>query len=497
MTSRNVVWIVAVVVALGGVACDKSEESADREGESSEASPEVDTSGSEGPTIVHPEGVDAGVETVIARAGEIEVTLGAYDRFLDKMRLLAPGGADTPAEIPPERKANPRLQSRTVRSMLEERVLERLAEERDVGVERGAIDAFVRNHESLRRWSDVLGADAGSGAELPEGSTPDDLRALVRSRLLRRELRGELIDEPDEEELWKLYRRQNTKIRIAYVALENTPEPDQIDAFVEKHTGDGSSKLREYFENHPDRYRQPKLVEVAVVRPKGGESVAEEKLREAAAELEEGTSAPTVAEELGLEGEERTLLRRRENREAFGAEVGTTGYQTEGPRGAYAWRVESRREGKLPELDRGLRREVAADMLRREIVPSVRDRLETLLGTMRSAAEEVSWPVESADLEPVRETISDLDASLKITEPFSRNSRGSVPGLGLAEPVMEVAWELDRSAPVADEPILNRERAVALMLLERQKAPRDGFEEERESCREKVLVRRRKIAVGE
>jgi hypothetical protein len=44
---------------------------------------------------------------------------------------------------------------------------------------------------------------------------------------------------------------------------------------------------------------------------------------------------------------------------------------------------------------------------------------------------------------------------------------------------------------------LNRERAVALMLLERQKATRNGFEKERESFREKVLERRRKKAVGE
>lgn len=496
MTSRTVVWVLAILVGWGGIACEKSEESADRE-ESSEASEESDTSTEEGPTIVHPEGVDAGSETVIATAGEIEVTLGAYDRFLRRTRLFAPGGADAAPEIPAERKANPRLQSQTVRSLLEDRVLKRLADERGVEIGSEAVAEFIRSHESLRRWSDVLDADAGDGVELPDGLAREDLRAVARSRLRRRELRDELVEPPGEKELWELYKRRETKIRIAYVALENTPESDEIDAFVEEHSGDTASKLREYFEEHSDRYRQPKLVEVAVVRPEGGADVAEEKLREAAANLEGDTPARKVAEELGLEFEERSYLRRRENREAFGAEQGETGYQTDGPRGAYAWRVEGWREGKLPELDRGLRREVAADMLRREVVPSVREQLESVLEVMRSVAEETSWPIESEDLEPVRRAISDVDAPLKITEPFARNRRGSVPGLGLAEPVMEAAWGLDPSDPVADEPILNRERAVALMLTERQKATREEFERRRESFREKVLESHRKGAVSD
>jgi len=489
------------MVGVAAVGCDESPpEQTEGQEQQTSSDGRGERSAGEGPEIVHPEGVEPGPDSVVGRAGDIEVNLADYDRFLRRSRLFAPGGKRggkerrAGREIPPERKASPRLQVQTVRSLLERRVLERVAEERGVEVSDEAVDSFIREHDKLGRWASALEPDAGGGAGLPDGLSASDLRTVARARLVRRKLRDELVERPSAEELWELYRRRNTGVRIAYVALQNAPEPAEIDSFVERHSGGETSRIREHFEQHRKKYRRSRLVEITGLRSPSGEEVEESKLEEAAERLESGEPPEEVAAELGLEIEESSYLRRRENPQAFGAEEGAAGYQMDGPRGAYAWRVEGWREGKTAELDRSLRREIAAELLRKEVVPSVGDRLESILDLMRRVAERSDWPISREELAPVREALGG-DAELEVTEKFAKRPDDNVPGLGLAEPVMEAAFELSPEDPVADEPILNRERAVALMLVDRDEASREQFEEGRESFRRRIVDQRRRRAV--
>lgn len=489
-------WIsVVLLVGAAGlfVGCDRSGDGSESgEGSKSRESSgesEPEESGS-GPEIVYRDGPSPDSETVLAEADGLVVTFGEYREYIRRSRLYAPREEGVVVEIPPERKADPRRQSQTVRALLEEKLLGRAAEAHDVEVTEDEIGTFVRDHDRLDRWSDALDGESGTSV-LPEGLDRSDLEAVARQLLRRRKLADALVEVPEGRDLWEWYRRKHEKVAVAYVEMENTPTPDEIDAFAEQNEG----KIEAYFEENKGSYRMPKLVRIAMVRPPQGREADEETLRRAAERLASGSSPEEVADRLELDSRSEAFLRRRENPEAFSADEGATGFQMDGPRGAYAWRVEGFRKGSIPELDRSLRREVAADMLRRSIVPSVGETLQRVLDEMRGVANSVDGPIEDSSLGDVRELLDGESASLQITDPFARSKHGTVPGLGVAEEVMEAAFALTEEEPVVEGPILSRGRAVALMLLERKEPSREAFERRRDELRDELRERRRKTAV--
>jgi hypothetical protein len=469
------------VLAVGVAGCDSS-------GSSSGSSSEQATAGD---TNSEPNGDAA----VIARTQGIEVTMGDYERFLQRTRLYAPPDGGVPRELPERRKAHPRIQSQTVRSLLEHQVIRREAERRGIEVEETEIRSFLQSDEKLKRFAGGAG-DASSGAgrlELPGELTREDLREVARMRLLREKLRGDLLDGLSDEELWETYRRRNDTVRIGYVSVQNTPTPDEIDAFVEETS---EQRFEDYLQENTERYRRPKLVELTLVRPEGDAEADESTLQEAADMLGDGKPVDEVASEIGLAAEQSAYLVRKENPEAFGADQkGQTGYQTSGPRGAYAWRVEGWKEGGSPELDRGLRRELAAEMLRDSLVESVDEKLQPVLEAMRQVERGPDGAVSEEALESLEGDIGGDEMSLE-TASISRADEDNVSGLGLAESVVEAAFELDdESSPVVNEPVLSRGRAVALLELDRTRPDREGFEKQKESFREKVVEEKKTVIV--
>ncbi len=468
--------MLLVVLVGGAVGCDAPEETS--------SGGEAEASGGDG----------GGEAQRIAEAGDLEVTMGDYERFLQRTRLFAPADGAMPAQLPARRKAHPRLQSRTVRSLLENAVIRREAARRGIEVDENEVDEFVRAHEKLGRF--LPQADAAQEAELglPDGLGREDLREVARVRLLRRALREKLLAGLDGDDLWEMYRRRHDTMRLGYVSLENTPTPDKIDAFVDETP---TSEFEAYLGEHPERYRRPKLVELAIVKPKRGGEVDEETLREAAGRLQEGGSVEEIASELDLAYESKAHLVRRENEQAFGADRGETGYQTSGPRGAYAWRVEGWREGGEPELDRGLKRELASEMLQESPVDSVEKQLEPVLEAMRGVERQPSGELDEEALERLDQKIDRLGLTLETSE-ISRAGGERIPGLGLAESVVEAAFALDEaSPPVVDEPVLSRGRLVALTQIERDRPDREAFEANRQAFRHEIVEEKKDSIVRE
>ncbi|MFB6375301.1 MAG: hypothetical protein ABEN55_19760 [Bradymonadaceae bacterium] len=426
---------------------------------------------------------------VVAEAGPITVTLAEYQRFLHQSRLFAPTGADgTVPQIPERRKKSPRAQIQTVRTLLQQEAVHRLADERDIAVSETAIDRHLRESDKLSRF--VAGADAAQGPalQLPEELSREMMREVARLQVLRKKLRDALLAELTTEKLWKIYRRRRDTVRVAYVSVPNSPDSSNVDRFLEQTE---LAKIKAYRDDHQARYRRPRLVRLALVRPPAGEEVDEATLKKAADKLADGQSAEKVAEQLELEAEPNAQLVRKENREAFGADKGATGYQTSGPRGAYAWRVEGWRKARQPELDRALKREIAADMLSQTVVPSVLMKLQPALEAMRGVERNDDGSVPDEALESLKTSINDRGMTLKTPKAFSRSREGQVPGLGLAKKVFDKAFALDAESSVVDEPILSRDRAVALMLVERNKPDRETFDKRKETFRETIVEEKR------
>lgn len=480
----SIVVVIATTVGLVAGGCDSPDEAGDRaetssESSSSESTPS--TSSDDGPPVV-------------AEAGSIELTLEDYDRFLRQSRLFAPTDETRLPEIPTRRKKSPRAQIQTVRTILEHAVIRRLAEKRDISVSEADIDAHLRESDDLSRFVAAPDASAGPAMEVPEALSREDLREAARVQLLRRKLREALLADLTTEDLWKMYRRRHDTVRIGYVSVPNSPAPDSIDRFLER---TDSSKIKAYAKDHAKRYRRPKLVHLAIVRPPAGGDVDEATLKKAADQLEGGTPADRVADEVGLEAEPDAYLVRKENREAFGGDKGATGYQMEGPRGAYAWRVEGWRKGGDAELDRALEREVAADMLSQTVVPSVLVKLQPVLEAMRGVERNDDGTVADGALRSLKKRLADRGRTLQVSEAFSRSDDGRVPGLGLAKSIFDRAFELGAEQPVAEEPVLSRGRAVAMMLVERNRPERKAFESEKEAFRKKVVEQKKDLIVDE
>ena len=429
--------------------------------------------------------------TVLATAGELQVTMADYEAFMERSRLFAPLRDGEIPPIPPKRKASPRIQMESVRSILKNKIAHREASKRKISVADREVEAFISSHDKLSRF---VGKE-DEKLSLPEGLSQQDLQEVARDALRRRKLRDAMLEEISDEELWEIYRQGNESVRIAYVEAENSPTPDEIDAFIDEQKNEGDARIRSYLEKHGKRYRMPKLVKLAIVRPEAGADVEESKLKRAAKLLDEGASAASVAETLALAHEDEAMLVRKENREAFDSEKGATGYQMTGPRGAYAWRVEGWKEGGEPKLDRALRREVAADILRESLVPSTEKKLASVLEAMRQVAKGSGEKLTEEDLEPVADVASAQGLSLETTGFFAKSSRGNVPGLGLAEPVGEAAFQLDASNRVVDRPILSRGRAVALMLLEHNRPSREAFDKKKDDFRAKIVKRKRRVVL--
>jgi len=477
--------LAAVVVGGGSGGCESPDHSG---GESTESASE--TSSDDSSTTAPP----AGEAPVVAEAGPVEVTLEDYQRFLRQSRLFAPAQGSSVPEVPARRKMSPRAQLRTVRTLLEHAAIRQLAERRALTATDREIEAYLRESDDLSRF--VAAPDAGEEAalELPETLSRETLREVARIQVLRRRLREALLADLESEDLWRIYQRRHDTVRIAYVSVPNSPRPDSIDQFLEQ---TDSSQIQSYFEQHADRYRKPKLVRLAVVRPPAGEEVDEATLTTAAEKLADGVEAETVADELGLEAEREAYLVRKENREAFGADKGATGYQTDGPRGAYAWRVEGWREGGKPTLDRALRREVAADMMRESVVPSVLRKLTPALMAMRNVERGNDGSVSEEALSALEGNLEERGLTLETPDAFSRAADGRVPGLGLAESVFEAAFELEADSPVVDKPVLSRGRAVAVMRVERNRPDREAFEADREEFRQTIVEEKKDLVVDE
>jgi hypothetical protein len=514
--ARLVAWIVVTGASAWMGACD------DRPKPSGESPPDASTtaqassstSGDEverdadaslpsGMYVQDVSGTPPAPETVLAGAGDIEVTFGDYQRFMRRSLLVAPRtNGQLPDAVPPARRASARAQKGAVRTLLRRAVVGRLAEDHGIEVTGDDIREAVRSDETLATFLPLLEGRRDEDAsttdvpELPEELGPEDVEALARYRVRERKVRDALLESIDPDRLWRIYQKQHDTVRLAFVERSNAPTPENVDAFVRRDRQRDDSRIRAYFETHESRYRRPKLVEVQLLRPSSDDEVDTSTLERAVERLESGDAPGEVADDLGFRHESEAYFQRREHPDAFEAERGDVGYRTSGPRAPHVWRVEGWREAQEPELSRPIRRQIASRLMQESVVPSVRKELERALEIMREVESESDGGLSKEALDRLRTRLDEAGFELKTTESFGRDSDDYVPGMGLAEPVFERAFELTPEAPVADAPILARGDAYAIRLLDRQTPSRKQFEAEMESFRKDVVERRRDVIVS-
>ncbi len=416
-----------------------------------------------GPTIEYEEGPKPEPDTVIATAGGHRVTLADYDQSSRVSLLFSP----TPiTEMPPERMALPHVHLTMTRALLGNEVMLAELERRGIELSEEQLTKWLAEHDRLGKYGAALDEPEKLKSMLaPYGLTREDLMEVARAEVAKNALVEALLEDIDDEEVWKAY-ALNSHVRTLAVAMTtNVPSPDELDEFVAQHP----DEIDAYFQKNQTKFRTPRRVRVHMVRPPAGEEADPKKLAEAAEMFGRGMQPAAIAKITGLEAETDVEMVRGENPKAFADELGSSGWMPDGPRGAYAWRVVGFEESRLPEMSRPLRREIAAEMMRREeLVPHAVAALEQAKSLVKGLD-----PKDEEAVKAARDGVEELGAKLEVVT--TRNDPGGVlPKFGLAEEVLERAFEMKVGA--VSDPILSRERGFVVAVLDEQKSSREEFE---------------------
>jgi hypothetical protein len=486
--------LVAMTLSVGCDQFGSNKHGSDKQKQNSSATESADAtqktgagssnSDKDGPKIVYKEGPEPAADTVLAEAGDIEVTLADFERAMRQSTLVAPDGQ---TEAPKERLASPHLQVNVVRNLLSSKIIMQQAERRDLEATLDEKVAALESKSRLAAYAAILKKGDEKAPELEKrGLALEDLDLVATELVLRDKLRDQLVAQIDDEQLWQAYQQQNDRMRLLLAGVRNTPTMEEISAFVEEHP----ERIEAHFSANKKDYRSPTMVELTILAPEPGKSVDASVLEKAAARLDKGDKPQVIAKDLGLRSDPTALLVRGENPKAFDAEVGSTDFQTSGARGAYAWKVGEKRDSKAPTLTASLNREIAAELLRdQSVVPSKGERVKEAIAALKELDLPEGDDAAKQALDALETKLEAKGLDVEQTPMFARNGRGFIPGVGLAEEVAKKAYELELDAPVADEPILSRGKVWAVRVLDHQTKDREAFEEEKEAFRKEYAER--------
>ncbi len=456
------------------------------------------------PEVVYEKGPAPTSETVLVRGKNVEITLADYDRAMHRSLLYAPLKKDGSRylEVPVERTAAPELQSVLIDHLLETRAIREESKKRGLECSDSDVRTMTAGRQPLSKYSVLFetGVDLEKHtdrmAELTAlNMTPDDVRALACEEVLSKKLQNALLAEINEAEVWAAYQEARDTVDLLVVAINNSPSSAEIDAFLAEDAARTESRIDAHFAKYPERYMIPRMAKLTVLAAPAGQGGPEvvDKLQRAANRLSSGEDPKSIASGLGLVLESDAEMQAGENAQAFGAKVGGTGLMTEGARGAYTWRLEGFREAKPLELTRPLRREIAAELLRESgELESVREKLQPAIDAMKALGPLKKNTLSDEQVEALRAELGTHNLKLVRTTPFARTEQGFIPGIGLAQEVVEAAFSsLNEKKPSFDGTVSSRERIFAFRLAARERPSKSQYKEEKDSFRKSYVEKRR------
>jgi hypothetical protein len=490
LSTWGIIAALTATMTLPIGACRNDVDPPSKQPTAAEATDKTQPAADTGLRIVHDEGPMPGPETVLAKGADLAITLADFEATMRRSLLFAPVDENGRRlqTVPAERLAMPHLHITATQNLVAQKIISDEAARLDITVEPRDELLFFSDHPALSRFAPLFEPGAHADALLAElyamGLSRDDLRQVAREDILARKLEDHLVNAVDEATLWQAYQRSTDTVALLLLAATNTPSSKELDEFLALDAARDEPLIDAHFRQNPERYLSPAAVRMTLLRAQNGVEgpELEEHLKQAERRLSSGEEPAAAASGLGLKLEENVVVLKSENPRAFAAQPGTIGYQTAGPRGAYAWRVEARLDPAPLELTRPLRREIAAELLRHsEVLPSVRERLTRGLAIVEGI------PVQAdgiPDPEAMANAATELDSlrlSLIYTGHFPRTANGHIPNVGLAETLVPRAFALTREQPYLAAPLLSRERAFVARLVDRNIPSRADFRRDREA----------------
>lgn len=413
-------------------------------------------------------------ETVLASWKDYDVTVADFDKSARIGRLFAREISldSEPPEVPEVRMAMPTVHFTMTRALLSRHVVTEGIKEFGLEVTDEDVKTALKNDERLSVYGEALGTEKLKNYLKQLGLTEEDVLQLGRELVERKRLEDHLISLIDEDQVWRDYEYKNRTIRLAIASAMNVPSSSKLTEYVEEN----SEKIEQYFEKNKTAFRIPRRVEVDMVHLPDGKKPDDDVLERAVRLFDRGEKASEIAKKLNLEVRESVFLVPQQNPRAFGSTVGESGETSNSPRGSYAWKVKAFHASKIPEMNRSLKRQVAAEIMRRTmLVPSLEKELEKA----RKIFKKLGYEASESEVESAKKKIEALKLQFDTTPPFPQAPNGAVPGIGLAKEVSDAVFGLTPKKATT-RPILSRERGFVAHLLEKNEPSRETFEESRD-----------------
>lgn len=447
------------------------------------------------------ESLDDVAETdLVASGGAVELTLEEVERAVERMRLVMPrdpDGSMHDGEMDWFR--SPPAQLNLVRNLVHFQIVRYEASRRDLEITDEEEIAFISEHENLRLYLPLFAGEDDEEASRIRAELDlydlsiEDVRHLAHDMIYHEKLREVLGAEFSDERLWEFYASAHDEADLIVVRVHNSPTSQEVDQAMD--TLD--SEIRAHFRQNRDRYTTRPATRVIMLQPGPGveADAIEEVLSRAVSRMGDGDDPEAVAADLGLVLRPDTHLFQAENPEAFEAAVGDAGYSLHTRRGPYALRVEEHLQGQRRSLDRPLRREIAAQLLRdRGILPS---KLELATEARQLLASfESDEPLSQSEIDALVSQLNAEGFDVLHTGPFSVSGSGYIPQVGLAEELTAAVRELSLDDALTD-PVLDRNRILLARLVDRHHADRDEFDENIDEFREQFLARNQGMLIDQ
>ncbi len=324
----------------------------------------------------------------------------------------------------------------------------------------------------------------------------DEIRDdILTSKLLR------LIDagvEVSDAELRDAIRYQREAVRLALAVVDPAQLEEDVvvdDAEIESLLADAAPRVRAFYDEHPERYRQPEKVRARHILLRLAPGAEEEEvgrvrgLADAAlARIQAGEDFATVAAELSEDpgskekGGDLGFFARGQmvppfEEVAFSLEPGATSDVVKTDFGFHVIRVEERRAAEERSFDEAAR-DIAIELLRADLAGRLaQQRSDALADAIRSGQSLV-------------DAARELDLDIQRPDWISRRADGFIAGLGASPELLTTAFALTAEQPTSPRVFQVGDKRVMVELLERRGATADELaaqlDGEREQLRERL-----------
>lgn len=417
-----------------------------------------------------------GDDTVVGEGGGFKVTLADYRAQLRRVAALG-------RTLKPEVLADPNFQRDSIVRAIRYAVVRSVANGR--GLEATDADRRARLEQDPG-MEKLKGLDTtGLEEEMTRrGASTQDLWDEIDAGVLENKLTESLLSEIDEAELWRRYQEERSRITLRVVRLLNVPSSQEISDYVKSNP----AAIQDYYRENRKRYELPKQAQVRrfVLRIPIGASAEEiarirqriegyrarARVEDFASLVAEGSEDPIAEAQGGMippVSEQRLPT-------AFEVPVGQLTEILREPTGFAFYKVESRTEASVRELDPALEREIGSALIQKSgVAPSV----------AQSAREYVALlDADQATFDALTDKVGVDSYTL---EPFSAANANRLPKLGYLPKVFERAFALTLEAPTQAEPLLDGDYAYIFKLLSKEVPDSMRFKAELESYKASVL----------